>query len=851
MKLFSKLFLVFFFFSVAGFSQSSTYIDNDGILRYTTNDAEFCAFGTNYNVPFSYWSWRQAIGADQYKAIDEDVYHIARLGLDGFRIHVWDVFISDSLGNLTYNEHFKLYDYLQYKLKQRGIKMYITPMNLFTDVDGGFAAKYGGKSGCLGDSTVFPVMENYLKQFFNHVNPYTGVAYKNDPDIVAVEIVNEPAHWKNAALVKPFINRMFDAIRSTGCEKPIFYNMTTCADLIEDVLQSKAEGASFQWYPSGLTSNHNLNGNMLPNVDKYYIPFDNRLKQSKRPKFVYEFSPADIGASASIYPAMARSFREAGIQFAAQFAYDPLHAAYCNIEYRTHFLNLVYTPSKAIGLMIASEVFHSLPLNNSYGRYPKNNRFESFRIDPDSDLAEMVTEKKFLYTKPTETRPPAPEKLEQIAGTGNSLLVKYSGTGAYFLDKLEDGVWRLEVMPDAHWVADPFFVPHIYRETAVTVSRNQKMTINLPDLGEAFGIEGINPGNKFEDSANHGSLEIEPGVYILSQHGKSSVWQGSDTFKTFKVGEYHSSARKLEKTYLLHSAPYEIVSGNSFKVSAKVIAPQAPDKVELVLLGTGKPSVFEMKAVGAFQYETTVSKDLLPKKGFLRYYISVKNDDDYLIFPNGKTDETSLVSRRIYSDDRLVDDTNPYEVRVVSGSAPVCLFEAKRDWAQIVKQNRKDRIDLFPTSIPGEAMVHFEVNNLSNEPHNVSMRSYCRNFIEERLSDIESKKILVVHGYALNSKPCTVQLALLTRDGAAFGATLEMSDIPDKYELPLSELKQVRSVLLPRPYPNFQAYWFQPADKQKFEITDVESIQISIGPGVKEAAYDEKQGVAIAWITLE
>ena len=83
--------------------------------------------------------------------------------------------------------------------------------------------------------------------------------------------VNEPAHWKDATLVTPFINRMYDAIRSTGYANPILYNMTTCADFIDDVLASKAEGGSFQWYPSGLTCNHDIKGNMLPIVRNNFV----------------------------------------------------------------------------------------------------------------------------------------------------------------------------------------------------------------------------------------------------------------------------------------------------------------------------------------------------------------------------------------------------------------------------------------------------------------------------------------------------------------------------------------------------------------------------------------------------
>ena len=38
--------------------------------------------------------------------------HLARLGLDAYRIHVWDREVSDREGNLVENEHLDLLDYL-------------------------------------------------------------------------------------------------------------------------------------------------------------------------------------------------------------------------------------------------------------------------------------------------------------------------------------------------------------------------------------------------------------------------------------------------------------------------------------------------------------------------------------------------------------------------------------------------------------------------------------------------------------------------------------------------------------------------------------------------------------------
>src|SRR5215469_7246214 len=105
------------------------YVDKQGVLRWTKNNQEASFFGVNYTVPFAY-SYRahKALNVDIEKAIQEDVYAFARLGLDAFRVHVWDTEISDTLGNLLQNDHLRLFDFLLAELEKRNIRIIITPI---------------------------------------------------------------------------------------------------------------------------------------------------------------------------------------------------------------------------------------------------------------------------------------------------------------------------------------------------------------------------------------------------------------------------------------------------------------------------------------------------------------------------------------------------------------------------------------------------------------------------------------------------------------------------------------------------------------------------------------------------
>jgi hypothetical protein len=116
--------------------QDQISIDDGGIMHWTKDNSEVTGFGVNYTVPFAY-TYRNGkkMGVDLKAAIEQDVYQFARLGLDLFRVHVWDCEISDTLGNLLQNEHLDLFDYLLAQLKKHHINAIITPI-AYWEMDG-------------------------------------------------------------------------------------------------------------------------------------------------------------------------------------------------------------------------------------------------------------------------------------------------------------------------------------------------------------------------------------------------------------------------------------------------------------------------------------------------------------------------------------------------------------------------------------------------------------------------------------------------------------------------------------------------------------------------------------------
>ena len=839
----------------------AVYLDSAGVVRWQDDRQEVTLFGANYVLPTAS-DYRAAgyVHADRKKMIDEDMAQFARMGWDGLRLTFWgDWEASDITGNLIANEHLDLQDYLIARARERGIYMLFSPIQLYganwPDALGdttapGFGRRFP-KNRMGTDPRAIAAQVNYLQQVLNHVNRYTGVALKDEPAILFIELVNEPAHHPEDLQGSiDYINTLTRAVRSTHCQKLVFYNVSQDFRIAEAIRRSEAQGVTFGWYPTGLNSGRELEGNYLRGVDTFADML--RPELARMPRIVYEFDSPDL-RTGTMYPAMARTFRAVGTQFAAMFAYDMLATASRNLGWQTHYLNLVYTPRKAMSAIIAAEVMHRLPRMQSYGRYPDNTRFGDFHVANDENLGELVARDAFLYAGSTRAAPPEPGALRRIAGYGSSSTVGYEGDGIYFLDRLRVGVWRLEVYPDAEPVADPFAPPNADKIVTRAISRAWPMTVRLPDLGPSFTVQPIAMGNARNERSAAGRFPVTPGVYLLSATGPLDVATLPAYVGEIGLAEYHPPPLDALPVSVQSLAASSYPVGYEAELRARVVDRIPPDSVRLYIrpAAGGFYRAVAMRLAGSYEYAATVPPAALAE-GPHEFVITVFQGNSPTTFPGGL--HATPTDWDYYG-------TASWRLDIVSPQTPLRLFSPATDIPRLTFTRIGDggRTGLFRelySSRTGQPVFHFErpVDARGWSPEDYTASLVIKGRINARHDVLAAADTVHLRLRGLGPAQ-VVHVTLMEDDGTSWSTAVAVDSAWSDRSLPLAAFRQDRGVLLPEGFPGEWNYWVGPAagrtgNASRLRVDHVERIQLSLRsePGV--ATTQGSHGVEVEWITL-
>jgi hypothetical protein len=133
----------------------------------------------------------------------------------------------------------------------------------------------------------------------------------------------------------------------------------------------------------------------------------------------------------------------------------------------------------------------------------------------------------------------------------------------------------------------------------------------------------------------------------------------------------------------------------------------------------------------------------------------------------------------------------------------------------------------------------------------VGWQHYFADKIQGRISELATFDKLVVRARTSSPSPVPIKVALLGKDGTSFAADLTLTSSFQEVAIPLSTLQLDSTILLPRPYPGFQPFWFTAGSARAFELQQAEKLQFRLGEKQPPTKPDQPYTLEVESVWLE
>lgn len=443
---------------------------------------------------------------------------------------------------------------------------------------------------------------------------------------------------------------------------------------------------------------------------------------------------------------------------------------------------MVYTPSKAIGGMISAQVMKRIPRGKHYGYYPQNNNFGDFKVDFYQDLGQLNAEDMFYYSNNTTDQPKNVKALKHIAGVGSSPVVQYEGTGIYFIDKVADNEWKLEVYPDIMNVDDPFKAGSVNRVARQAVCLNRNIHIQLPGLQTA--------------------LCIYPGKYTF----KNNLLVNYEALPNQEY--YNKEAMKDWKVN--NSTLTEMPQSRPGVFACEVYGPTLPKQVNLYILsGWRGGKRIPMAHKSGFRYETEVDLSKYPL-GEIGYHFGIEYTDGKLLFPAkiiGAADEFGYYEQE------------QYNLRIVNNNTTLTLLDKNDNIRKLRRSRPHNSPDNQVSQVyVGDEMVKaFRITTPDLErkdtyklPCDVTLSKYISPLIDSRDWKTSTPKYIRIEAQGLTNTDKAI-INFIDTEGRGYGNTFSIKPDMQQILIPVSALRPTKGVILPQEYPGGITPYYYPA----------------------------------------
>ncbi len=187
-------------------------------------------------TPARFWGTCFSAGANfpTHEQAEKIARRLARFGINVVRVHHADAYWAERCffrkgadNTREFDpESLDRFDYLVYCLKREGIYVYLDLLvnRKFKPGDGADAADklpVAGKPYSNFDPRLIELQQEYARKLYEHRNPYTGLAYKDDPAIILSEFANENDLFSQPVELEPYRSRLEEMFRQWARERGI------------------------------------------------------------------------------------------------------------------------------------------------------------------------------------------------------------------------------------------------------------------------------------------------------------------------------------------------------------------------------------------------------------------------------------------------------------------------------------------------------------------------------------------------------------------------------------------------------------------------------------------------------
>lgn len=200
----------------------------------TVRDGRFVLEETGEEIRF--WGTNFSAGANfpTHEQSELIARRLAQFGINMVRTHHADapwaerhLFRADADNTREFDpENLDRFDYLIYCLKQEGIYIYLDQLvhrhfKPGDEVDAVDELPAAGKPYSNFDPRLIELQKEFSRNLWSHVNPYTGLAYKDDPAIALMEFANENDLFTQQVTLEPYRTRLEEMYRAWAEEQDV------------------------------------------------------------------------------------------------------------------------------------------------------------------------------------------------------------------------------------------------------------------------------------------------------------------------------------------------------------------------------------------------------------------------------------------------------------------------------------------------------------------------------------------------------------------------------------------------------------------------------------------------------